>query len=121
LQAVVPGNAATHRLAALLTPRPTPVALAATPPSLPPLTAPVTGQGTPAVPPTAVTRAAIVSDPLAPRYSNYGRLSPAAAAAARRRNGTMIPGTPVRGLPTAGYVRDSYPEPPAAKPAAPDG
>ena len=63
----------------------------------------------------------IVPDPLAPRYSNAGKLSPAAAAAARRRNGTMIPGAPVRGLPIAGYVRDSYPEPPVAKPAVPDG
>jgi hypothetical protein len=136
LQTAAPGNAATHRLAALLAPRPTPVmpepsrvsvesaghqpdpvSLAATRPSSSPLTAPVTGQGTP----TATTRAAIVSDPLAPRFSNAGQLSPAAAAAARRRNGTMIPGAPVRGLPTAGYVRDSYPQPPAARPAAPDG
>ena len=63
----------------------------------------------------------IVPDPLSPRYSNAGKLSPTAAAAARRRNGTMIPGSPVRGLPIAGYVRDSYPEPPVAKSAAPDG
>ncbi len=141
LQAAAPGNAATVRLAALLAPppavvvvpvpsrvpvelaeqQPNPAAFAATPPSLQPVTAPVASHGTPTAPPVAAARAEIVPDPLAPRYSNYGKLSPAAAAAARRRNGTMIPGTPVPGLPIAGYVRDSYPEPPVAKPAAPGG
>ena len=136
LQTVAPGNAATVRLAALLAPPPT-VSLAE---PAPVMSAPAVPQPMPAtvasMPPTdtstsaAVTyaRAAvaespptIVPDPLAPRYSNAGKLSPAAAAAARRRNGTMIPGAPVRGLPIAGYVRDSYPEPPVAKPGAPDG
>jgi len=139
LQAAAPGNAATHRLATLLAPRPAtavpvpsrlpvelaehqrnPVTLAATRPSLPPVTAPVTGPATPVVPPSPASRTTIVSDPLAPRYSNAGQLSSAAAAAARQRNGTLIPGAPVRRLPTAGYVRDSYREPPVAKPAAPE-
>ncbi len=130
LQAVAPGNAATVRLAALLAPPP--AVIAAEP--APVTRAPVVPQPMPATvastPPTDAsmpadvtsTRAAvadspptIVPDPLAPRYSNAGKLSPAAAAAARRRNGTMIPGAPVRGLPMAGYVRDSYPEPPVAK------
>ena len=136
LQAVAPDNAATVRLAALLAPPPT-VILAEPAPTT---SAPVAQQPVPATVasmapsdtsmPAGVTstRAAvakspptIVPDPLAPVYINAGKLSPAAAAAARRRNGTMIPGAPVRGLPTAGYVRDSYPEPPVAKPAVPDG
>jgi TonB family protein len=140
LQAVAPGDAATTRLAALLAPPPAPavvpepsrvpvelagqqsnpVALATTRPSLPPVTTPVARQAMPTVPPRAAARATIVSDPLAPRYSNAGKPGSAAAAAARRRNGTLIPGAPVRGLPTAGYVRDSYREPPVAKPEAPD-
>jgi hypothetical protein len=127
LQAVAPGNAATVRLAALLAPPPVPRALPA--PSSPPATlasmpstvTPMPAAATPIPAAVAATPPTIVRDPLAPRYSNAGKLSPAAAAAARRRNGTMIPGAPVPGLPIAGYVRDSYPEPPAAKPAAPDG
>jgi FixJ family two-component response regulator len=136
LQAVAPVNVATLRLAALLAPPPAvsvpehaPVTRA--PAMKLPMPAPVTSMPAPevsmppaAAPTPAVVAAAppsIVRDPLAPRYSNAGKLSPAAAAAARRRNGTMIPGAPVPGLPIAGYVRDSYPEPPAAKPAAPDG
>jgi FixJ family two-component response regulator len=136
LQAAAPGNAATVRLAALLAPppavilpepapvtrapavpQPMPASVASTPPTDASMPADVTSTRSAVAesPPT------IVRDPLAPRYSNAGKLSPAAAAAARRRNGTMIPGAPVRGLPTAGYVRDSYPEPPVAKPAVPDG
>jgi FixJ family two-component response regulator len=136
LQAVAPGNAATVRLAALLAPppavappEPPPVSRALPVPSSPPATlasmpstvAPMPAADTPIPAAVAVTPPTIVRDPLAPRYSNAGKLSPAAAAAARRRNGTMIPGAAVPGLPIAGYVRDSYPEPPAAKPAAPDG
>jgi hypothetical protein len=141
LQAVAPGNAATVRLAALLAPppaavvvpvpsrvpvelagqQPNPASFTATPPSLQPVTASVASHGMTTVPPLAAARAEIVPDPLAPRYSNAGKLSPTAAAAARRRNGTMIPGRPVPGLPIAGYVRDSYPEPTVAKPAAPGG
>jgi len=136
LQAVAPGNPATVRLAALLAPppavnlpEPPPVSRALPVPSSPPATLaslPSAATSTPAadtsVPSTvAVTPPTIVRDPLTPRYSNAGKLSPAAAAAARRRNGTMIPGAPVPGLPIAGYVRDSYPGPIVAKPAAPDG
>jgi hypothetical protein len=136
LQAAAPGNAATVRLAALLAPppavilaepapvtrapavpQPMPTTVALTPPTDASMPADVTSTRSAVAdsPPT------IVPDPLAPVYSNAGKLSPAAAAAARRRNGTMIPGAPVRGLPTAGYVRDSYPEPPVAKPAVPGG
>jgi hypothetical protein len=136
LQAAAPTNAATLRLAALLAPPPAvsdpEPASASLAPAMPqPMPAPVTPMPAsvvsmpPAAAPAPVVVAAappsIVRDPLAPRYSNAGKLSPAAAAAARRRNGTMIPGAPVRGLPTAGYVRDSYPEPPAEKPGVPDG
>jgi hypothetical protein len=129
LQAAAPGHAATVRLAALLAPppavilpEPAPVTRAPAVPQPTPATAalmPAAIAAAPAVLPTAPPT--IVRDPLTPRYSNAGKLSPAAAAAARRRNGTMIPGAPVRGLPIAGYVRDSYPEPPVAKPAVPDG
>jgi hypothetical protein len=135
LQAVAPGNAATERLAALLAPPAvvipveqapvTSAPVAQQPMPAPVASAPSIAASTPAA--VTSTRAAvaqspptIVRDPLAPRYSNAGKLSPAAAAAARRRNGTMIPGAPVPGLPIAGYVRDSYPEPAAAKPEAPD-
>jgi hypothetical protein len=135
LQAAAPGHPATVRLAALLAPPPAVIAEPAPATRAPavPQPMPATVASTPPADtsmPAAVTstRAAVAEspptisrDPLAPRYSNAGKLSPAAAAAARRRNGTMIPGAPVRGLPTAGYVRDSYPEPPVAKPAAPDG
>jgi FixJ family two-component response regulator len=136
LQAAAPGNAATLRLAALLAPPPTvvvaePASVAGTtalpqpmPGTVASMPAPVVSLTADIAPTPAVVAAApptIVPDPLAPRYSNAGKLSPAAAAAARRRNGTMIPGAPVRGLPTAGYVRDYYPDPPAAKLAVPDG
>ena len=136
LQAAAPANAATLRLAALLAPPPAvsdpePASVSLAPAMPQPMPAPVTSIPAPVVsmppaasPTPAVVAAApptIVRDPLTPRYSNAGKLSPAAAAAARRRNGTMIPGAPVRGLPTAGYVRDSYPEPPAEKSGVPDG
>ena len=136
LQAVAPGNAATARLAALLAPPPTvslaePAPVTSAPVAQQPMSAtvasmPATDTSTSAAVTSARAAVAespptIVPDPLAPRYSNAGKLSPAAAAAARRRNGTMIPGAPVRGLPIAGYVRDSYPEPPVAKSAVPDG
>jgi FixJ family two-component response regulator len=136
LQAAAPANAATLRLAALLAPPPAvsdpePASVTLVPAIPQPMPAPVTSMPAPVVsmPPAAAPTPAVVAaappsivrDPLAPRYSNAGKLSPAAAAAARRRTGTMIPGAPVRGLPTAGYVRDSYPEPPAAKPEAPGG
>jgi len=136
LQAAAPANAATLRLAALLAPPPAvsdpePASVSLAPAMPQPMPAPVTSMPAPVVsmppaasPTPAVVAAApptIVRDPLTPRYSNAGKLSPAAAAAARRRNGTMIPGAPVRGLPTAGYVRDSYPEPPAEKSGVPDG
>ena len=136
LQAVSPGHAATVRLAALLAPPPAVIAaepapvtpvpvvpqpMPATAASMPPAVASMPAEATSARAVVADSPPRIVPDPLSPRYSNAGKLSPTAAAAARRRNGTMIPGSPVRGLPIAGYVRDSYPEPPVAKPAAPDG
>ena len=141
LQAVAPGNAATARLAALLAPPPTVIPVEPAPVTSAPVVQQTMSATVASMPPAdtsmpagdrcssrASTRTAvaespptIVPDPLAPRFSNAGKLSPAAAAAARRRNGTMIPGAPVRGLPIAGYVRDSYPEPPVAKPAVPDG
>jgi FixJ family two-component response regulator len=136
LQAVAPANAATLRLAALLAPPPAPSAAEQAPATraptatlpipapvttMPPPVVPMPATATPAPAVLAATPQTIVPDPLAPRFSNAGKLSPAAAAAARRRNGTMIPGAPVRGLPTAGYVRDSYPEPSTAKPGVPDG
>jgi hypothetical protein len=129
LQAVAPGNAATVRLAALLAPpqavippEPPAVARAGSVPPPPPATVTWMPSAVTSMPAAfATTPPSIGPDPLTPRYSNAGKLSPAAAAAARRRNGTMILGAPVRGLPTAGYVRDSYPEPPVAKPGAPDG
>jgi hypothetical protein len=143
LQAVAPANAATLRLAALLAPPPArgiaeqapatqaPTATLPVPAPVTSIAAPVVSMPTPVITmpavatPTPVAVAVrptmVVPDPLAPRYSNAGKLSPAAAAAARRRNGTMIPGAPVPGLPTAGYVRDSYPEPTAPKPGVPGG
>jgi hypothetical protein len=150
LQAVAPANAATLRLAALLAPPPAasvpeqapatraPAMKLPTPASVTPMPAPVVSMPAPVVsmPAAAAPKPAAVApkpaavaatpqkigpDPLAPRYSNAGKLSPAAAAAARRRNGTMIPGAPVPGLPTAGYVRDPYPEPSTPRPAPPGG
>ena len=136
LQAAAPGNAATVRLAALLAPPPAvilpepapvtrapavPLPMPATVASTPPTDASMSADVTSARSAVAKSPPTIVPDPLAPVYSNAGKLSPAAAAAARRRNGTMIPGAPVRGLPTAGYVRDSYPALPAVKPEVPDG
>jgi hypothetical protein len=136
LQAVAPANAATLRLAALLAPSPAasvpePAPATRTPAMRLPMPAPVVSMPAPVLemPVAAAPKPAAVAttprkigpDPLAPKYSNAGKLSPAAAAAARRRNGTMIPGAPVPGLPTAGYVRDSYPEPSTPRPAPPGG
>jgi TonB family protein len=143
LQATAPGNAATGRLAALLAPRPAavvpdpplvagddampwpiPAAPASTVPALPPatmpLTTPVTSYASPARPKPPATRPTIGPDPLAAQYSNAGQLASVSAAASRRRSGSLTPGAPVRGLPTAGYVMDSRPEASAAQPAAPD-
>ena len=142
LQATAPGNAATDRLAALLAPRPAvvvpdpprvaddgavprpiPAATAPTrpapPPSTVPRTMPVTDYGSPARPKPPATRHTIGPDPLAPQYSNAGQLASVSGAASRRRGGSLIPGAPVRGLPTAGYVTDSGPEPSGAQTAAP--
>jgi len=143
LQATAPGDAATGRLAALLAPppaavvpdpppvtddvpepRPIPAATASTQPALPPLTmpltTPVTSYGPPARPKPPATRPRIGPDPLAAQYSNAGQLASVSGAASRRRSGSLAPGAPVRGLPTAGYVTDSGPEGSSAPPAEPD-
>ena len=74
----------------------------------------------PARPKPPATRPTIGPDPLAAQYSNAGQLASVSSAASRRRSGSLTPGAPVRGLPTAGYVMNTGPEASGAQPAAPD-
>ena len=130
LQAVAPDDEATARLARLLAPPPLP--------PLPPRAVPSESQrpveavaslrsvpvpsGTNPAPATAaraVVDPVVRPDPLTARYSNARDLQAKAAFAEQRLRGARIPGRPVPSLPTAGYVKDSRPQPEPAVAAAP--
>lgn len=140
LQAVVPDDEATTRLAMMLAPPPPPPLPAANRPvealasvasdapsrpvndqaplrrSTPLITrqAPVPATAAPARAPPVVR-----PDPLAPRFRESDDLHARAVALVKSHGGRFSPGRPVPALPTAGYVRNSRPEPVAPAPPAP--